>query len=181
MPVRLEVEGAGAFVDALSKFNKEVYAQLQKEVRKAAEIVRDDARRRTPAMVLFGGGGRSAGWGKWSGRLDWNKSRADAAMKVGANKVRKRGVRGSLGIVGRVYSDTRSLGGRTLWAFSSAGSKNPNSLFNRAITDKWGQLPTINGAQTTRTIGAALIEKGPQAGEQIDEALERAQAKFGLR
>jgi len=185
MPMSMDVQGAGALVDALSKFNKEIYKILQDDVRKAVGAVADDARRRTPDIVLAGGRSsnrerRSPGWGPWTHSRDgrdfsWNEARADRDIKVSVRKSRVRGA-GTTGIAGRVSSRNDVA----LAIFSTAGAATPDSRFNKAIIRKWGPLPTINGSKTTRTIGAALIEKGPQAREDIDRALERAQARFGL-
>lgn len=170
MAIRLEVDGAGRLVDALGKFNKEIYKDLQKEIRAAAEVVAADARNRTPASVL-------GKWGTWDGdNRDWDESRVDRSIKVSVRKTRVRGVRGSTGIAGRVGSNNAALA-----IFGTAGSKTPNAPFNVQVRDKWGAIPQINGRNSTRVLGEALIEKGPEAAERIDQALERAQAKFGLR
>ena len=187
MPMRLEVDGAGRLVDALSKFNKEIYKILQDDVRAAAGLVAEDAKRRTPAMVLYGGNGerRSNGWGTWTssgnnptkfgsrgtapGRdLSYNEGRIDASIKAGARKARVRGA-GSVGIKGIVTMN--DVGGQ-IWA--TAGAENDkDSQFNRDIIARYG-------SDYPRGLKAALFEKGPKAGEMIDRALERAQARFGL-
>ena len=186
MPMRLEVDGAGRLVDALSKFNKEIYKILQDDVRAAAGLVAEDARRRTPAMVLYGGNGerRSNGWGTWTssgnnptkfgsrgtapGRdLSYNEGRIDASIKAGARKARVRGA-GSVGMKGIVTMN--DVGGK-IWA--TAGAENPGSQFNREVMARYG-------SDYPRGLKAALFAKGPEAGEMIDDALERAQARFGL-
>ena len=185
MAMSLEVDGAGRLVDALSKFNKEIYDILKAEVKQAVAAVAQDARDRTPDVILAGGRSsnrerRSEGWGRWAHSRDgrdfsWSEARADRDIKTGVRKTRVRGA-GTTGISGRVYSKNDIA----LAIFSTAGAETPDSRFNKAISDKWGPLPTINGRKTTRTIGAALISKGPKAAEEIDRALERAEARFGL-
>lgn len=192
MPIKLEVDGAGALVDALSKFDKEIYKILQKEVRQAVEVVAVDTRRRTPSQVLFGSrpfGTPSKGWGKWTetrGRtgslnaitfetasrsLDWDEGRVDRSIKSGARKRRVRGA-GTVGIAG-IVSITDPAG--AIW--STAGGRNPAGVnsksFNPAIRSRFGE-------DYPRALKPALFAKGPQAGEDIDRALERAQARFGL-
>jgi len=192
MPMTMDVQGAGALVDALSKFNKEIYKILQEDVRKAVGAVADDARRRTPSQVLFGSrpsGERSRGWGAWNqtrGRmgssgsitfettsrsLDWNESKVDRSIRPGVQKRRVRGA-GTVGIAGIVsFLDPAGA----IW--STAGGKNPggvaNKYFNPAIIARFG-------SDYPRALKPALFAKGPQAREDIDRALERAQARFGL-
>lgn len=192
MALKMEVEGAGRLVEALSKFNMEIYSILQKEVRQAAEAVAVDARRRTPDRVLFGSrpfGVPSNGWGRWtetrgtngtsgsvtlqtsSRSLDWNESRVDRGIRAGARKRRVRGA-GTVGIAGIVsFLDPAGA----IW--STAGGANPqgvgNRYFNPAIIARFG-------ADYPRALKPALFAKGPQAAEDIDRALERAEARFGL-
>ena len=185
MPMTLDVQGAGRLVDALSKYNKEIYSILKSEIKQAVTVVAQDARDRTPDLILAGGRSsnrerRSAGWGQWTHARDgrdfsWSEKRADRDIKVGVGKTRVRGA-GSTGISGRVYSRNDIA----LAIFSTAGAETPGSRFNKEIIGKWGPIPTINGKKTTRTLGAALISKGPQAADGIDRALERAQSRFGL-
>ncbi len=192
MAMKLEVDGAGRLVDELSRFEKEIYKILQKEVRQAAGLVAEDAKRRTPAKVLFGTrpfGGQSAGWGKWSetrGRtggfgavtfetstrsLDWDETRVDRSIKAGARKRRVRGA-GTVGIAGIVTINDPA---GAIW--STAGGANPggvnNRYFNPAIRARYGE-------DYPRALKPALFDKGPQAREEIDHALERAQARYGL-
>jgi hypothetical protein len=192
MPMTLEVDGAGRLVDALSKFNKEIYSDLLAAVRHAAEAVAVDARRRTPTQVLFGSrpfGNPSAGWGKWTetrGRmgssgsitfetssrsLDWDQSQVDRGIRPGARKRRVRGA-GTVGVAGMV-SFLNPAG--AIW--STAGADNPgglkNAYFNPAIIARFG-------ADYPRALKPALFAKGPEAAVEIDRALERAVARFGL-
>jgi hypothetical protein len=187
MPMNLEVDGAGRLVDALSKFNKEIYKILQDDVRAAAGLVAEDARRRTPAMVLYGGNGerRSNGWGTWTssgnnptkfgsrgtaaGRdLSYNEGRIDKSIRPGARKARVRGA-GSVGIKGIVTMN--DVGGQ-IWA--TAGAENDkDSQFNRDIIARWG-------SDYPRGLKAALFAKGPEAGEMMDRAIERAEREFRL-
>ena len=192
MPMTLEVDGAGRLVDAMSKFNEDVYKIMLKEIRQAAELVAADARRRTPSAVLFGSrpfGNPSSGWGKWtetrgqnmsvggitfetsSRSLDWNQPRVDRSIRPGARKRAVRGV-GTVGVAGMVtFLDAAGA----IW--STAGADNPQGLknryFNPAIISRFG-------SDYPRALKPALFSKGPQAREDIDRALERAVAKFGL-
>jgi hypothetical protein len=186
MAMKLEVDGAGRLVDALSKFNKEIYKELQSEIKQATEAVAADARSRTGETILRNWGA----WGMTTGStgsfgvvsfeqatrdLGWNESRIDRSIRPSVRKTRVRGVQGAAGISGRVQSKDPALA-----IFGTAGSKTPDSRFNKAIAKKYGSAPQINGKNSTRVLGAALIAKGPQARDDIDRALERAVARFGL-
>jgi hypothetical protein len=180
VPVNLEVNGAGAFVDALSKFNKDVYKILQDEVRQAASVVANDAKTRIPAQVLYGGMStgsdrRSPGWGLWTASgergtaagtdLNWDRGRVVASIKAGARKARV-GRAGVVGINGLV--SMQNLAGQK-WA--KAGKDEPGSRINRSIISRYGD-------DYPRALKAALFAKGPEASEGIDRAIERAQARW---
>jgi len=178
MPMRLEVEGAGRLVDALSKFNKEIYKILQDDVRAAAGLVAEDAKRRFPDKPI-------SGWGPWtlttgttgssgsitfetgSRDLSYDSGTVTRSVRPGARKARVRGV-GTTGIRGIV--SITSAGGAI---FSTAGHRTPDSPFNRTIVSRFGN-------DYPRALKPALFAKGPQAANMIDDALERAQARFGL-
>ena len=179
--MRLEVEGAGRFVDALSKFNKAIYKMLQDDVRAAAGLVAEDAKSRIPPQVLYGGrsSGRerpSPGWGLWtaSGKrgdmpagtnLNWNQAKVQNSIKAGARKARVRDA-GAVGISGLV--SLQDIAGQK-WA--TAGKDPEKSRMNPAIIARYGD-------DYPRALKAALFAKGPEAGEQIDKAIERAQARW---
>ena len=178
MPVNLEVNGAGALVDALSKFNKEIYRILQDEVRDAAGLVADDAKRRFPGQPM-------SRWGSWnlttgttgssgsvtfatgSRDLSYDSATVTRSVRPGARKSRVRGA-GATGISGIV--SIKSAGGAI---FATAGHKTPSSPFNRTIVSRFGN-------DYPRALKPALFAKGPQAAEMIDDELKRAQARFGL-
>ena len=177
MPMKLEVNGAGALVDALSKFNKEIYKILQDEVRKAAGLVAADAQRRIPAKVLYGGASErpSPGWGLWTAsgnsgtpagtNLNWSQGAVVNSIKAGARKARVRGA-GVVGINGLV--SMQNLAGQK-WA--KAGQDDPGSRFSREIISRYGE-------DYPRALKAALFAKGPEAGDEIDRAIERAQSRW---
>ena len=178
MPMTLEVDGAGRLVDALSKFNKEIYKILQDEVRAGANLVAEDAKRRFPGQPM-------SGWGPWnlttgttgssgsitfetgSRDLSYESGTVKRSIRPGARKARVRGS-GTVGIRGIV--SIKSAGGAI---FSTAGHATPSSPFNRTIIARYG-------SDYPRALKPALFAKGPEAGEMIDRALERAQAQFGL-
>lgn len=180
MPVNVQVNGAGAFVDALSKFNKEIYKILQDEVRDAASLVANNAKGRIPQKILYGGRSTgsermSPGWGLWTASgmsgaaagtdLGWNQSRVVNSIRSGARKasIRRAGVVGIKGIV-----SMQDAAGQK-WA--KAGQDQPRTTFNHEIISRYGD-------EYPRALKAALFAKGPEAGEAIDRAIDRAQARW---
>ena len=186
----LKVSGAGELVNRLSRFDREVYVVLQREVREATRLVADDAKTRLPSTkVLYGGALRgevkSQGWGPWGHKTGENRSFGsiqmvasvedhgydhDAAVKsikVGSRKYKRSG--SYVGIIGRV---TMSSPGAVLWAL--IGKKPNGSRFERAVVGNW---PTD---VYPRALGPARDAKGPEAGDRIDAALDRAKSSIGL-
>jgi hypothetical protein len=61
--------------------------------------------------------------------------------------------------------------GGQIWA--KAGHENPGSQFNREVIGRYG-------SDYPRGLKAALFAKGPEAGEMMDRAIERAEREFRL-
>lgn len=186
----LKESGAGELVNRLSRFDREVYVILQREVREATRLVADDAKTRLPSDKVLHGGAlrgevRSKGWGPWAHGTGENRSfgaiqmvtgsddrsydysAAVKSIKVGARKFRQSG--SYVGIVGRV---TMSQPGAVLWALIG---KTPNgSRFERAVIGNW---PTD---VYPRALTPARDKYGPRAGDMIDAALDRAKTSIGL-
>lgn len=161
------MQGAGPLVNRLSRFDRDIYLILQREVRAAAGLVRDKAANFLPS------GNALSNWGQWSvgtGRNDqvgavtlqagtqdltFNASRVQASLKAQARKTRT-------GIVGRVVlSDPAGV-------FFATTGKTAHTRFTRNLIDRYGE-------NYPRALGRAWEMKAPEAGDRIDRALERAQ------
>lgn len=170
----VDVENAGALINRLQRFDKDVYRVLQREIKQAAEVVAADARNRIPTGTAL------SGWGVWNmttGRsgsvgavtmvtgsrdLGFDGTSVRSSVKPSVRATRRRGV-GTTGIVGRV---TMGSAGGSIW--SLAGSRSTDTPFTRNLNRKFGD------SQWPRALTPALYEKGPQAAERIESAIQRA-------
>lgn len=163
----LRIEGAGELVNRLSRFDKDVYTILLREVREAVDEVADEAKREVPDPPL-------RNWGKWTkgGRdLSFDASTVRSSIKRGARKstIRKGGTTGVVGWVG-----IRSAGGAIFTLAGGAKRRaSTNSRFVQNIRTKWAE-------RYPRILGPAWHAKGGIAGDRIDAALERAKRATGL-
>ena len=169
MPYNLAMQGAGPLVNRLSRFDKDAYKILQREVRAAANEVKDEAARLLPT------GDALSNWGAWSTPTGRNGQVGAVTLIAGTRDLGydEAKVRGSLktqvrktktGIVGKVI-----LGDAAGAIFSTAGGRTPGSVFNRNLIGK-------HGSTYPRALGPAWASKGPAAGDRIDRAIEAAAA-----
>lgn len=175
----VDVRGVPELINRISKFDKDVYKILTKEIRQGLSAVSDDARQRTPS-------GRALdGWGPWNeatgksgqvGAVTLNTG--TRALGYGGGDV-KRGIkpqavrRSKRGQVvafsGRVVTMTPAGA-----IFALAGSRDASDSFTSALNRK-------HGTRWPRTLTDALYAKGPQAREAIEQAIQRAAAAVGGR
>jgi hypothetical protein len=162
----VEVKGVPELINQISKFDKDVYKILTKEVRQALTSVASDAKSRTP------NGRAIKGWGPWiaagTGRdLSFNGSDVKRGIAPQAVKRSSRGrvVRFS----GRVI--TRTPAGAI---FALAGSKGKEQ-FERALNRRRTEGPW------PRTLTPALYAKGPKAARGIEAAIKKAAANVNGR
>lgn len=175
----IRVDGASDLINRISRFDKDVYRVLQREIREATSDVRDDAQTMEPmGAALFGtmGGEQvSAGWGEWvakrDGRalgFDGQESGLRAGMKVSVRKETRAGV---AGVVGKVIAPRN----RAAAIFLLAGSRNAGHRpgwggnFNAELNRRYGTT-FPRGMSTAWRRGYAT------AASRIDAALERARA-----
>jgi len=163
----VEVKGVPELINQISKFDKDVYKILTKEVRKALTSVANDAKARTP------NGRAIQGWGPWiaagTGR-DLSFNGADVKRGIAPQAV-KRSSRGRVvKFSGRVI--TRTPAGAI---YALAGSKG-SGQFEEALIRK-----TRTSKGWPRTLTPALYAKGPQAARDITAAIKRAAASVNGR
>lgn len=178
----LSVEGAGQFVERLSRFDQGVYKILMTGVKDAADLVANDAKSNVTQELR--------NWGSWkvtTGRnarlgpgitsatgqrdLSFTVGKVRSSIKPSARKARARGV-GTVGVVGLVRMTNA---GGTI--FSTAGGAkrgaSTNSVFVRNLRRKAGE-------NYPRLLGPAWERKGPEAGKRIDKELDDAKRRLGL-
>jgi hypothetical protein len=156
----ITVAGVPELINRISKFDKDVYRILTKEVRQGLSAVAADAKSRTP------NGRAIKGWGPWIAERDG----------------RDLGFRGQdvkRGIVPQAVK--RSKGGRVVKFSGRVITKTPaGAIFSLAGSKGGGEfeqaLVRNHGTLWPRTLSAALYSKGPQAARDIEAAIEKAAA-----
>jgi hypothetical protein len=163
--MKVKVEGAAAKIDAIFRFDKELWKGIQKGVKDAAESVAADARNRMPSYGLGGTSG-TGGWGGWIAKRDGRdlsydqakirknvKTRFKSQMKSGVRVVKGQAINNSP--AGAIYM--------------LAGSKNRSGhRFNDVINRQHGSGPW------PRAFTPAYYAKGPEASKEIGRLIERA-------
>lgn len=172
MPMSVEVDGVPQLINRISKFDKDVYKILQREVKEGLSDVAGHARANTPERAL-------RGWGTWP--LSTGRSGQVGAVTL-VTGVRELGFRGSDvrgGIQPQaVRQSTRGqvtkFSGRVITKtpagaiFSLAGSRNRSGdPFNSHLNRK-------HGTSWPRTLTDALYAEGPGAREEITNAIQKA-------
>ena len=188
----LKLSGAGELVNRLSRFDKEVWTTLQREVRQASDLIATDARNAMPGdRVLSGGQSTGAerlspGWGPWNRKeaaagtnfgavefkvgtrdASYNGNRARSSIRSGSRKYRRAG--SLVGIVGVVrMTDPGGI------IYALMGKEATNSRFEREVVRKH---PT---ERYPRALGPAWDRHQKNVGELIDQAIDRAKSAIGL-
>jgi len=162
--MKVEVRGAAAKIDAIFRFDKDVWAGIQKGVKAAGESVAADARNRIPATALYSR--NSPGWGNWiasrDGRnLGFDQQKIRAGIKPRFQSKMKNGVR-----VVKARADMTTPAGAI---YSLAGSKNRSG---KHFSD---EVNTQHGSSVwPRSLTPAYYAKGPQAAKDIAKVIEDA-------
>ena len=150
------VTGEDQIINRMQAFNKDVWSELQKEVKSAADIIGASARGLVPAQP-------ASGWSA-TGRLGWSDGVVRASIKP---KFRSRLAGGRRYVIGQV--DTNSPAG-SLW--SLAGSKT-STQFGDLMNAMWG-------ARYPRALGPAWTLNVDKTREAIQAAVDRAARKVAL-
>lgn len=172
MPMSVEVDGVPQLINRISKFDKDVYKILQREVRKALSGVAGHARANTPDRAL-------RGWGPWPVTTGRSAQVGTVTLVTGVRDLRFRGsdVRGGI-VPQAVKRSTRGqvtkFSGRVITKtpagaiFALAGSRNRSGdPFNSHLNRK-------HGTRWPRTLTDALYAEGPGARDAIIDAIEKA-------
>lgn len=163
----VEVKGVPELINQISKFDKEVYKILTKEVRQALSSVAKDAISRTP------NGRAIKGWGPWiaarDGR-DLSFSGADVKRGIKPQAVKRSKGGRVVRFSGRVITNTPAGA-----IFALAGSKGGGEQFEDTLNRKRGDNVW------PRTLTPALYAKGPDAARDIEAAIKKAAADVNGR
>jgi len=172
MVMQVKVEGAAAKIDALMRFDKAAWRDIQKGVKQATAAITKDAESRVPPMGLVPRRAGS-GWGAWTfsrdGR-DLSYQRGNFKFKT---RFRSRSVQGFREVQGRAQLDTSNPAAAI---FTLAGSVNKSGHpFNTNINRQSG---TREGARDVgmwpRLLTPAYYAKGPEAAKTIGALIEKA-------
>lgn len=163
--MKVEVKGAAAKIDALFRFDKVVWAGIQKGVKEAAESVAADARSRIPAYGARGSSGQG-GWGRWiaarDGRdLSYDQAKIRSSIKPRFKSQFKNGL--------RVVQGQAATTSPAAAIFMRAGFENRSRhRFNTVINRQHGD------GVWPRAMTPAYYAKGPQASRDIGALIEKA-------
>jgi len=168
--VKVKVEGAAAKIDAIFRFDKELWRQMQREIKAATEVVATDARGRVPAQGLYSSRSGYTGWGKWisKGRvLSYEQSTVRGGIK---SRSRSRSKAGFRQVSGRVEM-TNAAGA----IFTLAGSQNRSGHpFNVNINrQQGGSQGARNNSTWPRLLTPARVAKGAEAARKIARIVEQ--------
>jgi hypothetical protein len=163
--MKVEITGAATKIDAIFRFDKDVWKGVQRGVKEAAESVAADARSRFPSYGIGGTSG-AGGWGGWiaknGGRnLGYDQSKIRSSVKTRFKSRYKSGFREVKGQA-VVMNPAGAI-------YSLAGSQNKSGHhFNNVINTQHGSNIW------PRALTPAYYAKGPQASREIGRVIEKA-------
>jgi hypothetical protein len=165
LTMKVKVEGAAAKIDAIFKFDKDVWKGIQKGVKEAAESVAADARNRVPTYGVYGTSGTGT-WGGWIAKKDgrdlsYDQGKIRKGVKTKFKSQMKSGVRV---VKGQAVNTTPAAA-----IYMLAGSKNRSGhRFNNVINTQHAKGPW------PRAMTPAYYAKGPEASKDIGRLIEKA-------
>lgn len=163
--MKVTVEGAAAKIDALFRFDKVVWAGIQKGVKEAAEAVAADARSRIFSYGVASSTGQG-GWGGWIAKRDgrdlsYDQAKIRSSIKPRFKSQSKSGFRV---VKGQAVTTSPAAA-----IYMLAGSKNTSRhRFNTVINRQHGKGPW------PRAMTPAYYAKGPEASRDIGALIEMA-------
>jgi hypothetical protein len=182
MGFEIEVKGAAAVVEAMFRLDKELWRELQKDVRKAGQTISTEAAQNMPARPL-------RNWGKWieySGRDKtlWYEMPAAGRFTSSFRSKSTRGFRQVFTTVGPAKGN--AAGAIFLLAGSVTGtkSKHPQGRkrsenFKAALNNRYRTSPGARGNGTwPRVLGPLYYKHRAKVSREIGQAVERATSKF---
>jgi hypothetical protein len=175
--VKIKVEGAAAKIDAIFRFDKELWREMQREIKSAADMVASDARGRVPNAGIMSRRSGFTGWGKWISASGGRVLSYDAGAVRGGIKARARSRSKSGFREARAQVDMTTPAGAI---FALAGSRNRSGHpFNTTINRQHGGSTGMRNNQFwPRLLTPARYAKGSQAAEKIGQAIERGISKI---
>lgn len=172
MVMQMKVEGAAARIDALMRFDKAVWRDIQKGVKLAQDAITKDAKGRVPPMGLVPRRAGS-GWGPWTFSRDGRDLSYNKRNFKFKTRFRSTVTQGFRQVEGRSELDVSNA---AVKIFTLAGSKDKSGHpFNTNINR---QTSTVKGARNVgmwpRLLTPAYHAKAPEAAKQIGALIEKA-------
>lgn len=173
MTMKVEVRGAAAKIDALYRFDKEVWKGVQAGVKTATGKVTAHAKSRVPFMGLVPKRA-GTGWGKWTEKKTGRDFSFDSADFRFTTKFRSKQQEGFRQIEGR-SSLTKKKPSTAIFLLAGSVDKSGHP-FNRNINKQTG---TKKGAPQTfpRLLTPAYYAEGPEAAKEIARIVQSAVSK----
>jgi hypothetical protein len=180
--MKVKVEGAAAKIDAIFRFDKAAWHDIQRGVKKATDAITKNAQGRVPPMGLVPLAG-GAGWGPW------NHEGRDFSYSPGAFKFstrfRSRSKQGFRQVQGRSLLDVSTAFVNVYVFAGTVGGPNPKTRYQASSRSfKAGlhkQSSTKPGTgipgMWPRLLTPAYHAEGPIAEKTIGKLIEEAVAK----
>jgi hypothetical protein len=180
--MKVKVEGAAARIDAIFRFDKAAWRDIQRGVKKATDAITKDAKSRVPPMGLVPLAGGS-GWGPWNhqgGDFSYNRG-----AFVFSTRFRSRSKQGFRQVQGRSLLDVSTPFVNVYVFAGRVPGPNPKTRYQASSTSfKRGlhrQSGTRPGKGTPgmwpRLLTPAYHAEGPIAEKTIGKLIEEAVAK----
>jgi hypothetical protein len=182
MAFEIEVKGAAAVVEAMFRLDKELWRELQKDVRKAGQEAAMEAGQNMPSKPL-------SNWGKWiefsgRGKSLWYEMPGAGKFTSSFRSKSTSGFRQVYSVVGP--SKGNAAGAIFLLAGSvdRTASKHPQGAarsrrFKAALNSRHGGSPGARGNGTwPRVLGPLYYKHRDKIGKEIGQAVERATTRF---
>jgi hypothetical protein len=168
--MKVKVEGAAAKIDVMFRFNKELWRDMQRDVKIATETVAADARGRVPGAGIASRRSGYRGWGPWTSRgrmLSFDQGEVRSGIK---SKFQSRQTQGFRQVSGRVEITTPAGA-----IFTLAGSRNRSGHpFNTTVNSQHGGVVGARSNQMwPRVLTPARYAKGGEAAQKIAAAVQR--------
>jgi hypothetical protein len=179
---QVEVRGAAAVTEGIFRLDKEVWRDLQKDVRKAGEVIAVEAGQNMPGRPL-------TNWGKWiefsgRGKSLWYEGSSVRSFRSGFRSKSKQGFREVSAVV--MPSSGNAAGAIFLLAGSvgSTRSRHPaggvrSANFKRALNRRHGGSTSARGNGTwPRVLGPLYYKHREKVRKEVGQAVEHAISRF---
>ena len=151
----IEVKGLEKTLNALKVIDPDAMKAFRQGFKVATQPIVNKAKARVPSDPM-------SGWGSWSGRLNWDQSKAKSGIRSQVSVTKRRAIL-------RLRSNNAAAA-----VYENAGSKSPNSPFVKALIKKnHGDPPRLLVKTWKQEKGIRAVHV--RVGKLIADAEERVQ------